>query len=126
MSVLVFDAGALIGIERHDRSLWAILTEARERGTDMIVPASVLAEAWRGGPRSAPIARLLEASSIDTLDERRAKDVGVRLGARRGSDVPDAHVVSCALARRAVVATSDSEDLAALCAPDESLVLVAV
>ena len=42
------------------------------------------------------------------------------------SDVPDAHVVSCALERRAVVATSDSGDLTALCAPDEPLVLVAV
>lgn len=126
MSALVFDAGALIGIERHDRALWALLAEARERGTDMVVPASVLAEAWRGGPRSAPIARLLEACTVDSLDEPRAKEIGVRLGARDGSDVPDAHVVSCALAREAVVATSDSDDLTALCDPGEPLPLIAV
>jgi hypothetical protein len=126
MSALVFDAGALIGIERHDRALWAILAEARERGTDLVVPASVLAEAWRGGPRSAPIARLLDACTIDSLDEARAKDVGVRLGGRGSSDVPDAHVVSCALERKAVVATSDSGDLAALCHSGEPLALVAV
>lgn len=126
MSVLVFDAGALIGIERHDRVLWALLAEARERGTDMVVPASVLAEAWRGCPRSAPVARLLEACTVDSLDESRAKEIGVRLGARDRSDVPDAHVVSCALAREALVATSDSGDLTALCDADEPLPLIAV
>lgn len=114
MSTLVLDAGALIAVERYDRSMWAILAEARERGTETVVPATVLAQAWRGGPRSAPIARLLEACMVDALDEGRSKDVGVRLGACGMNDVPDGHVACVATARNAVVATSDPDDIAAL------------
>jgi predicted nucleic acid-binding protein len=126
VSSLVLDAGALIAIERYDRSMWAILAEARERGTDTVVPASVLAQAWRGGPRSAPIARLLDACVIDSLDERRAKEVGVRLAARGTSDVPDGHVAVVATSRKAVVATSDPGDIAALADPDAPLPLIEV
>jgi predicted nucleic acid-binding protein len=126
VSTLVLDAGALIAIERFDRSMWAILSEARERGTDTVVPATALAEAWRGGPRSAPIARLLEACTIDQLDERRAKEVGARLGGRDASDVPDGHVACVASARKAVVATSDPDDIAALADPAAPIPLIAV
>lgn len=126
MSTLVLDAGALIAVERYDRSMWAILAEARERGTEAVVPATALAEAWRGGPRSAAIARLLDACVIDPLDERRAKEVGVRLGARRMSDVPDGHVACVATTRRAVVATTDPDDIAALADPGDAIALVRI
>lgn len=126
MSSLVLDAGALIAIERHDRSMWAILAEARERGTETVIPATALAQVWRSGPRSAPIALLIEASFIDSLDEDRAKQVGNRLGARKTSDVTDAHVVSCAIDRRAAVATSDPNDIAELSDPDDQLTLIRV
>jgi predicted nucleic acid-binding protein len=126
MSTLVLDAGALIAVERYDRSMWAILAEARERGTETVVPASVLAQAWRGGPRSAPVSRLLDACLIDQLDERRAKEIGVRLGARGANDVPDGHVAVVAAARRAVVATSDPDDLRALADADAPLPLIEI
>lgn len=126
MSALVLDAGALIAVERFDRSMWAILAEARERGTDTLIPSTVLAQAWRGGPRSAPLARLLEACDVDPLDERRAKEVGIRLGARGVSDVPDAHVACCATARRALVATSDPDDIAALNEPGAEIPLIEI
>lgn len=114
MSKLVLDAGALIAVERSTRPIWALLDEARQRGTEIVVPATALAQAWRGGPRSALLSKLLEASRIDALDEKRAKEVGARLGERRGSDVTDAHVVCCAIAADAPVATSDPDDIAAL------------
>ncbi|MDP9133491.1 MAG: twitching motility protein PilT [Actinomycetota bacterium] len=126
MSALVLDAGALIAVERFDRSIWALLAEARERGTENFVPSTVLAQAWRGGPRSAPIARLLEACAVDQLDERRAKEVGIRLGARGVSDVPDAHVACCATARKAAIATSDPDDIAALTEPGAEIPLIAI
>lgn len=126
MSSLVLDAGALIAIERHDRTAWALLAEARERGTATIVPSTVLAQAWRGGPRSAPIANLLEASLVDVLDEERAKEVGGRLATSGTSDVTDAHVVCCAIERRAPVATSDPDDIAALSPADAPLPLIRV
>lgn len=124
MSALVLDTGALIAVERYDRSMWAILTEARERGTVTVVPATVLAQAWRGGPRSAPIARLLEACTVEQLDEQRAKRVGVRLAARGKGDIVDAHVVCCASDHQAAVVTSDPDDISALSEPGAELVLI--
>lgn len=126
MSTLVLDAGALIAVERHDRSMWALLAEARERGTETIVPSSVLAQAWRGGPRSASVGRLLDACVVDGLDEARAKEIGVRLGARGGSDVADGHVAVVAAARKAAVATSDPGDIAALADAGAPLPLIEV
>jgi hypothetical protein len=69
---------------------------------------------------------LIEASTIDPLDERRAKEVGGRLGARGADDVNDAHVVCCALGRNARIATSDPSDIQALAEPSERLVLISV
>lgn len=126
MSSLVLDAGALIAVERYERSMWAILAEARERGTETVVPASVLAQAWRGGPRSAAIARLLDGCLIDGLDEQRAKEIGVRLADRGSSDVPDGHVAVVAAARKAAVATSDPGDIARLADPDAPLTLIEI
>lgn len=126
VSSLVLDAGALIAIERHDRAMWAVLAEARERGTDTIVPATALAQVWRGGPRSAPIALLLEASVVDDVDQERAKEIGELLGARDANDVPDAHVACCALEHDAPVATSDPDDIAALGSPQLELTLIRV
>lgn len=114
MSTLVLDAGALIAVERRARRIWALLDEARQRGTEIVVPTTALAQAWHGGPRSALLSKLLEASRVDALDEKRAKEVGARLGDRHGSDVIDAHVVCCAIAADAPVATSDPDDIAAL------------
>lgn len=122
----MLDAGALIAVERFDRSMWAILAEARERGTDTLIPSTVLAQAWRGGPRSAPIAKLLEACDVDQLDEGRAKEVGIRLGACGMNDVPDAHVACCATARNALVATSDPDDIAALSGPGTAISLIEI
>ena len=77
----VLDTGALIALERFDQALWQRLKEARGRGGDIVVPAGVVAEAWRGGPGSAPLTRLLAICEVDPLDEERAREVGVRLEA---------------------------------------------
>lgn len=103
-----------------------LLEQAEERGDVVVIPASALGQAWRGGPKAARLAKLVEGSEVDALDERRAKDAGVRLGDRGGSDVADAQVVCCAVERGAVVATSDSDDIEALVAPDESVRVIPV
>lgn len=118
---LVLDAGALIGVERDRRTAIAILEEAREIDGHIVIPASVLSQVWRGGPRVARLAKLVVESEVDALDEGRAKEVGERLGDRDGSDVVDAHVVCCAIEREAVVVTSDPDDLGALLAPGEAV-----
>jgi len=94
--------------------------------TEITVPAGVLAQVWRGGPRSALLARLLDGFDIDSLDGPRAKEVGLRLGTRDAADVIDAHIVCCAIERRADIITSDPDDLAALVDTDEPISLIAV
>jgi predicted nucleic acid-binding protein len=123
---VVLDTGALIALERLDQALWQRLKVVRRRGGQIVVPAGVMAEAWRGGPHSAPLARLLAICEVDALDEERAKEIGVRLGDRGARNVVDAHVVCCALEHRAAVATSDPGDMESLAAANERLTLAVV
>jgi hypothetical protein len=103
-----------------------LIQEAAELGLLVTVPASVLAQVWRGGSTAAFLARLLAGCEGDPLDEGRAKEVGERLGARATADIADAHVVCCALEHRAAVATSDPVDMKALTNPGERLAVIAV
>lgn len=121
----VLDAGALIAFERAGKRIAALLGEAIEEEEEILIPTSTLAQVWRGGPRSARLTRLLAGSQSDALDEARAKEIGERLGHLGVSDIADAHVVCCALERDAELITSDPEDMEALAAPDERLILIA-
>lgn len=122
----VLDAGALIAFERSEEQIDAFLEEVIEEGDEILIPASVLAQVWRGGPRSARLARLMAGSISDILDEARAKEVGERLGRRDKADIADAHVVCCALERDAELVTSDPEDMEGLADLAENLVLVSI
>lgn len=122
----VLDAGALIAFERFEERIETFLEEVIEGDDEILIPASALAQVWRGGPRSARIARLIAGSESDPLDEARAKEVGERLGDRDKADIADAHVVCCALDRVAIVVTSDPDDIEALAEPAEKLILVSV
>lgn len=102
------------------------IEQVHEVDGETIIPASALAQVWRGGPRSARLAQLIDGSDIDALDEDRAKEVGVRLGARGGSDVADGHVACCAIEHRVPVATSDRDDIEALIEPDEPVRMIPV
>jgi len=116
---LVLDAGALIALERGSEMMLALTEYADERGDGPVIPASVLAQVWRGGPKAARLAKLLEVAEVDSLDEDRGREIGARLGARVSNDVVDAHVVCCAIKRKAVVLTSDPGDIEALTGPEE-------
>lgn len=123
---LVLDAGALIALEKGSKQLAGLVRNGTGLGLRIVVPASVLAQVWRGGPRSASVARLIDANEVDSLDEARAKEVGARLGSRRRYDIADAHVVCCALEHRAVVASSDEGDIRALSDPKDDLTVIPV
>jgi hypothetical protein len=124
---LVLDAGALIALERGDQEVRVTVRDAIEDDvSEITVPAGALAQVWRGGPRSASLIRLLEGFKIDPLDEPRAKEVGVCLGARDRADVIDAHVVCCAVERQAAIVTSHPQDMTALTETGEPISLIPV
>jgi hypothetical protein len=114
---LVLDAGALQALETRNIRLLADLKRASEFGLPIRIPAGSLAQSWRGGPRSASLARLLEhACTVVQVDERSAMEIGeflahVRLSESEKPDVVDAHVALVARATRSLVWTSDPGDM---------------
>ena len=114
MTGVTLATGALVAADRNDRSLWALVGEWGARGSDVIVPAGCLAQAWRNGSRQALLARLLNACDVDDLTGPAAREVGVLLAASRTTDVVDAHVVVGAVRRGDIVVTSDPDDITVL------------
>lgn len=110
MSGLTYDAGALLAAEANDRRLWAIHRRAIDRSHTPTVPAGVLAQAWRGGPQPL-LSTLLDACTVDNLDENAARLAGGLLGRAKSADVIDATVVAGALRRGDAVVTSDRRDI---------------
>ncbi|MGQ0804758.1 MAG: twitching motility protein PilT [Actinomycetota bacterium] len=110
MSGLTYDTGALLAAERGDRGVWTRHEAAMLRGEPPVVPAAVLAQAWRGGPQ-ARLSRLLQGCEIEPLDEIGARAVGVACARSATTDIVDASVVVGALRRDDACVTSDAEDL---------------
>jgi hypothetical protein len=110
MSV-TYDTGALLAAEASKREIWALHARALARGHQPVVPAGVLAQAWRGGPQ-AELSRLLRGCRIEDLTQQRSRAAGTACGQSDTHDVIDASVVVGALARGDLVVTSDPDDLA--------------
>jgi predicted nucleic acid-binding protein len=110
----VYDAGALIAIDNDDRRMWAIHHLALEEGRRAIVPAVVVAQAWRDGRRQARLGRFVELCEVAPAGIDVAKAAGVLCGKARTRDVVDAMVVVTALTHGAIVFTSDPGDIAGL------------
>ena len=111
---MTLDSGALIAFERQDRRVIAHLKEALQRGIEITVPAVVVAEAWRGGPRAARLATLLSACVIEPLHESLARVAGEAMGAIENSTVVDAVVMASAALRGDRVLTTDYNDMTRL------------
>lgn len=105
-----YDTGALVAAEKHRRELWALHARLLQRGERPVVPAAVLAQAWRGGPQPA-LSRLLRGCVIEDLNEQRARAAGIACARSGTDDIVDAIVVAGALARADLVVTSDADDL---------------
>lgn len=114
---LVLDAGALQALERRNIRLLADLKRAVELELPIRIPAGCLAQSWRGGPRSATIARLLKhPCKVVPLDERSSKMIGefvaqFRFSDNERPDIVDAHVALITRATRSLVWTSDPKDM---------------
>lgn len=88
-----------------------------------LVPAVVLAQAWRGGPQPL-LSRFLRGLRIVDDREADARAAGRACALSRTSDVVDALVVVLALRLGAVVLTSDPDDLTHLAASLDAAVTV--
>ncbi|HXC23750.1 MAG TPA: hypothetical protein VNU28_04120 [Solirubrobacteraceae bacterium] len=110
MAALVFDAGALIAIERGDREVAAILVAAAKSSTEAITSSTCVAQVWRGPARQARLARALAGFVERDLDARGARDCGTLLARSETTDIADAAV--SLLARDGdTLLTSDPEDI---------------
>ncbi len=107
MAGVTYDTGALLAAERNDRRMWALHAGFLSEEIVPVVPAPVLAEAWRGGSRQASLARLLALCEIEPMTERQAKDVDTLAGRAAHDDVVDVTVVEGATRRRHAVVTSN-------------------
>jgi hypothetical protein len=115
MTALVLDTGALIALDRNDRTAWAILRNAADDSAQVSVPAGVVAQAWRGGSRQALLSRALTHCDEVPLEGSLARATGLLCGRAGTADIVDASVALVAAARSqtgpTALITSDPTDL---------------
>lgn len=123
MSCLTLDPEALSSLARggrHEATVRAALAAALAEGVDVLVPAAVLAECYRGSRYDAAIDSCLSRRGgigVVPTDRPLARRVGHLLAsADRGSEhhVDATVVATCATAGGGVILTADTSDLTAL------------
>jgi predicted nucleic acid-binding protein len=121
---LILDTGAVIGFARGNARVAAHIRIAATRGDEVVVPAVVVAQAIRGGPRDAPVHRLLNAVRVTSVDQRLARRAGELLGRTGLNDAVDALVMAeASRSGPSLLLTSDPDDMNVL-APDTKSVHV--
>ena len=108
----VLDAGALIALDRGDRDTWALVAETQRAGQRPVVPAPVIAQAWRGAARQARLAAVLSGADVVVADGPLSRRAGELLGMAGTADVLDALIALVAKDRPGCeIITSDPEDI---------------
>lgn len=87
---VTYDTGALIAGDRNNRQMWARHVGFIAEEVVPTVPAPVVAEAWRGGPRQASLARMRAGCEIEEMSAGQARRVGELAGRADHDDVVDA------------------------------------
>ena len=112
MKGITYDTGALIAYEKRRPRMIAIHKSAMDRNITPVVPAGVLAQAWKGGSGSqAPLAKMLKQCQVEPLEESQAKQVGAASAQTAYKDVVDISVVMSAAGRGDEIVTSDKSDI---------------
>jgi predicted nucleic acid-binding protein len=124
---IVLDAEAMsalsAGASKRGLEVRAALTAAANLARDVVVPAVVLAELYRGRSRSALVDACLSREtgiSVRATDRGIARLVGSILAAANAGSalIVDAHVVACAVENGGgIVLTGDPDDVTRLAAP---------
>ncbi|MFE3442544.1 hypothetical protein ACFXNW_05895 [Nocardia sp. NPDC059180] len=111
----MFDAGALIALEKRQGPMLAIMDQLLRNAEAITIPSTVLAQVWRNDPRQHRLATVTRWADIADLDVASAREVGTLLAESGTRDVVDAHVIVTARTAHADrIITSDPEDLTAL------------
>ena len=106
----MFDAGALIALERGDHQIHKVHRLATEHGYQIVGITPVIAEWWRRGKREKERARILRTLVIEPPDVHVARRAGEAIGLVQAT-VVDALVMAAASIRSDTVYTSDLVDL---------------
>jgi hypothetical protein len=110
MAALVFDAGALIALERGDRTVIALLALAALQGTEAITSSAVVAQVWRDPARQVRLTRALGGVLEFPLDALAARRCGLLLASAGTSDIADA-ALALLVQDGDTVLTSDPHDI---------------
>ena len=113
MSTVVYDAAVLVAADRNERQAWAEHKARLEFGMVPLVPAPVVAQVSRSS-QQAQLRRFLTGCEVVPLGETEAHEAGRLLGITKTADVVDAAVVITAIRRKAVILTSDPDDIGRL------------
>lgn len=108
---VVYDSGALIAAERDLPRFRVVHRRFLARERLIAVPSPVLTQVWRGGARQARLAWTVRGCEVLPTSEADARAAGVLLGRSKTADAVDAIVVATAIRLRAVVVTSDPDDI---------------
>ena len=94
--------------------MWALHKRVLARAIDPVIPATVLAEVWRGGgPKQHRLNLFIQSCRVEDLSEVAARACGALLAAAPHGIV-DASVVECALRLRCPCVTGNRTHLVAL------------
>ena len=110
MNTVVYDAAVLVAAERNDRRAWAEHKARLELGIVPSVPAPVVAQVSRS-PQQVQLRRFLTGCAVVPLGESEAHEAGRLLGKTRTADVVDAVVVTIAVRQKAMILTSDPDNI---------------
>ena len=110
MSTVVYDAAVLVAADRNERRAWAEHKARLEFGIVPLVPAPAVAQVSRS-PQRDQLRRFLTGCAVLPLGESEAHEAGELLGKARTTDVVDAVVVTIARRRKAIILTSDPDDI---------------
>jgi hypothetical protein len=110
VAALVFDAGALIALDRGDRAVGTMLAVAEQDGSEAITTSACVAQVWRDPARQAKLTRALASFLEWPLDPLRARRCGLLLADTGTSDIADA-ALALLVQDGDTVLTSDPRDI---------------
>lgn len=124
MKNVVFDAGALIALDRGLATVRGYVLLADRSLVALSTSSAVIAQVWRGGGRQARLARFLNSDLVTEhpLDREASRRIGILAAAVGSKDVVDGHLAMMALDLDAIVLTSDPDDLARWGVPNAKIV----